>query len=158
LSSAVKEAGIIANTSIINGYPEETPATIRETLDACRRANVYPSPGFLLPMPSTGMWDHAIQHGHITDIDKYLTEITERQDFGINMTTMTNEELKRETFAALKELEQDLRVGLGEGSLMKTGGYQNNAKNQENAREAEKTMKHRNVNETMNYANVIGSA
>jgi anaerobic magnesium-protoporphyrin IX monomethyl ester cyclase len=147
----LKQAGIIANTSIIVGYPQETPATIRETLDACRRANVYPSPGFLLPMPSTGMWDHAIKHGYITDIDRYLLEITERQDFGINMTTMSDEELKRETFAALKELERDLNMGLGEERLMKTGGYKNNTKNQE------ETMKHRNVNDTMNYANVIGS-
>jgi radical SAM superfamily enzyme YgiQ (UPF0313 family) len=142
------EAGIISNTSIVLGYPQETRETIRETIEACRRAKVYPSPGFLLPMPATGMWNHAISHGYITDIDRYLVNITERQDFNINMTKMSDEELKSETELALKELAIDL--GLQLADTMHTGGYSKHAKNQG-------VSTHRNVNETMNYANVIGS-
>lgn len=144
----LNEAGIISNTSIVLGYPQETRETIRETLEACRRAKVYPSPGFLLPMPSTGMWNHAIENGFITDIDRYLVNITERQDFTVNMTKMTDEELKRETDEALQELAHDLDLGLDDA--MHTGGYKKHAKPQE-------VKVHRNVNDTMNYANVIGS-
>jgi radical SAM superfamily enzyme YgiQ (UPF0313 family) len=145
----LKQADIISNTSVIFGYPQETRATIRETLDSCRRANIYPSPGFLLPMPSTGMWKHAMDNGYIKDIDQYLTNITERQDFSVNMTKMGDAELKREVELALSELASDLGLDLG-GSLMKTGGENKHSRNQEAAM-------HRNSNDTMNYANVIGS-
>jgi radical SAM superfamily enzyme YgiQ (UPF0313 family) len=144
----LKEAGIISNTSIVLGYPQESRVTIRETIQACRRAKIYPSPGFLLPMPSTGMWDHAINNNYITDIDRYLINITERQDFSVNMTKMTDEELKREAADALKELAVDL--GLELGDAMHTGGYNKHGKNQE-------VEMHRNANDTMNYATVIGS-
>ena len=36
-------------------------------------------------------------NGYIKNIDEYLGQITERQDFSLNMTTMTDEELKKET-------------------------------------------------------------
>jgi anaerobic magnesium-protoporphyrin IX monomethyl ester cyclase len=144
----LNEAGIISNTSIVLGYPQETPTTIRETLDTCRRAKIYPSPGFLLPMPSTGMWDHAIKNGFITDIDRYLVNITERQDFSVNMTTMDDEELKSAVADGLKDLSKQL--GLDLQDTMKTGGYNKHGKNQ-------KAEMHRNLNDTMNYANVIGS-
>ncbi len=146
----LKEAGIIANTSVIFGYPQETRETIHETLDSCRRAKIYPSPGFLLPMPSTGMWKHAIDNKFITDIDQYLINITERQDFSVNMTKMGDEELKTEVYDALGKLSKDL--GLNLGGLMKTGGESKHAKNQE----SEVTV-HRNTTDTMNYANVVGS-
>jgi radical SAM superfamily enzyme YgiQ (UPF0313 family) len=144
----LNEAGIISNTSIVLGYPQETPATIRETFEACHKANVYPSPGFLLPMPSTGMWNHAIENGFITDIDRYLVNMTERQDFSINMTTMSDEELKQVTKDGLQELA--VKLGLQLKDSFKTGGYMKHGKNQD-------ASVHRNVNDTMNYANVVGS-
>jgi radical SAM superfamily enzyme YgiQ (UPF0313 family) len=145
----LREAGIISNTSVIFGYPQETPATIRETIESCRRARIYPSPGFLLPMPSTGMWNHAINNGYITDIDQYLVNITERQDFSVNMTVMSDVQLKDEVNASLGQLATELGLNLG-GSLMKTGGENKHSRNQE-------VELHRNTNDTMNYANVIGS-
>ena len=48
--------------------------------------NVYPSTGFLLALPETGMW--IIKNGYIKDIDKYLTQITERQDFSLNLSNV----------------------------------------------------------------------
>ena len=53
----------------------------------CFEANIYPSMGYLLPLPSTGMYEYAKEHGYITDDDKYLDSITERQDLCVNMTT-----------------------------------------------------------------------
>jgi radical SAM superfamily enzyme YgiQ (UPF0313 family) len=145
----LKQVGIISNTSVIFGYPQETRATIRETIASCGRAKIYPSPGFLLPMPSTGMWKHAIDNGFISDIDQYLINITERQDFTVNLTKMGDAELKSEVDAALGELASDLGLDFG-GSLMKTGGESKHSRNQE-------VEMHRNTNDTMNYANVIGS-
>jgi anaerobic magnesium-protoporphyrin IX monomethyl ester cyclase len=145
----LKKAGIISNTSVIFGYPQETRETIRETLDSCRRAKIYPSPGFLLPMPSTGMWKHATTNGFIPDIDRYLINITERQDFSVNLTKMGDDELKSEVELALSDLADDLGLDLG-GSLMRTGGENKHSKNQE-------VTMHRNTNDSMNYANVIGS-
>ena len=145
----LRQVGIISNTSIIFGYPQETPDTIRETLQSCLRARVYPSPGFLLPMPATGMWNHAIDNGYITDIDRYLDTITERQDFSVNMTKMSDEQLKEVALSELAIVANDLGLDFG-GSLMRTGGENKHAKNQE-------VEMHRNFNDTMNYANVIGA-
>jgi anaerobic magnesium-protoporphyrin IX monomethyl ester cyclase len=145
----LRKVGIISNTSIIFGYPQETRETIQETLESCRRAKVYPSPGFLLPMPSTGMWNHAVENGFITDIDQYLVNITERQDFTVNMTKMSDQELKDVANAELAKLADDLGLNLG-GSFMRTGGESKHSKNQE-------VEMHRNTNDTMNYANVIGA-
>ena len=47
---------------------------------------IYPSTGYLLPLPETGMWNYAIENGYIKNIDQYLSDITERQDFNINLT------------------------------------------------------------------------
>ena len=90
-----REAGLITNTSLVIGYPEETKATIDETMSKLEKLKVYPSAGFLLPLPETGMWDHAIENGYINDIDQFLTDITERQDFSLNMTAIDEEELKK---------------------------------------------------------------
>ena len=33
---------------------------------------IYPSTGYLLPLPETGMWNYAIENGYIKNIDQYL--------------------------------------------------------------------------------------
>jgi anaerobic magnesium-protoporphyrin IX monomethyl ester cyclase len=147
----LKQAGIICNTSVIFGYPQETRETIKETVETCRRTNVYPSPGFLLPMPSTGMWKHAVENGFITDIDQYLTEMTERQDFSVNMTKMSDAELKSAVEEGLGSLANEFGLKFG-GSLMKTGG-----ENTHNRQQAAEIRRKANQNDSMNYANVIGS-
>ena len=60
----------------------------------CLKAKVYPSIGYLLPLPATGMYDHALKHGFIKNEDKYLDSITERQDLCLNMTKMGDDEVK----------------------------------------------------------------
>jgi radical SAM superfamily enzyme YgiQ (UPF0313 family) len=46
-------AGIAIDTSVVFGYPTETPETIQETFDQCMRNELYPSVGVLLPLPYT---------------------------------------------------------------------------------------------------------
>ena len=74
------QVGITSMISVVFGYPIETRETIAETFDMCLKAKVYPSIGYLLPLPATGMYDHALKHGFIKNEDKYLDSITERQD------------------------------------------------------------------------------
>ena len=116
-----KQAGIMVNTSVIFGYPIETKETIRQTFDMCYAAKTYPSIGFLLPLPATGMYDYAKEHGYITDEDAYLDSITERQDICINLTSLTDEEIMEEIKVGAKRLNDLLQLGLDESRYIKTG-------------------------------------
>lgn len=119
----LREVGIVCNTSVVFGYPIETPETIRQTFDMCLRARVYPSIGFLLPLPYTGMYEYAKQHGFITDEDAFLESITERQDICLNMTTMSDAEIMEEIKQGARQLNEALQLGLSDDRLIKTGGY-----------------------------------
>jgi radical SAM superfamily enzyme YgiQ (UPF0313 family) len=130
----LKEAGITCSTSVVFGYPIESPETIRQTFDQCLRAGVYPSIGFLLPLPYTGMYKYAKEHGFITDDNAYLDSITERQDLCLNMTKMSNEEVMGLIKEGAANLNRMLEIGLTEDRLIKTGGYRNHTK--ETARSA----------------------
>jgi anaerobic magnesium-protoporphyrin IX monomethyl ester cyclase len=119
----LREVGIVCNTSVVFGYPIETPETIRQTFDMCLQARVYPSIGFLLPLPYTGMYEYAKQHGFITDEDAYLESITERQDICLNMTKMSDAEIMDEIKKGASRLNEALALGLTQDRLIKTGGY-----------------------------------
>jgi anaerobic magnesium-protoporphyrin IX monomethyl ester cyclase len=121
--SILREAGITSHTSVVFGYPIETKETIRKTFDMCYKNNVYPSIGFLLPLPYTGMYSYAKEHGHITDEDAFLDSITERQDIVLNMTKMTDEEIMNEIKEGGSKLNELLDLGLNEDQFVKTGGY-----------------------------------
>ena len=119
----LKEAKIISQTSVVFGYPIETKETIKETFDQCLKAGLYPSIGFLLPLPATVMYDYAKANGFITDEDQYLESITERQDVCLNMTKMSDEEIMNEIKKGGKRLNEMLDVGLTEDTLVKSKGY-----------------------------------
>jgi radical SAM superfamily enzyme YgiQ (UPF0313 family) len=119
----LKEVGITCSTSVVFGYPIETPETIRQTFEMCLKAGVYPSIGFLLPLPGTGMYKHAKEHGFITDEDAFLNSITERQDLCLNMTSMSDKEVMGLIKEGAAELNRMLELGLTDETLIKTGGY-----------------------------------
>lgn len=119
----LKEVGIACNVSVVFGYPIETKETIHETFNMCVENDIYPSIGFLLPLPYTGMYAYAKEHGFITDEDAYLTSITERQDICLNMTKMLNEEILVEIESCAKKAKEALGLGLSDDHLIKTGGY-----------------------------------
>lgn len=124
----LNEAGITCSTSLVFGYPIETPETIRQTFDQCLQAGVYPSIGILLPLPYTGMYEYARKHGFITDEDRYLDSITERQDLCLNMTKMSDPEMMGLIKEGAAELNRMLDIGLNEDRLIKTGGYRRHTK------------------------------
>ncbi len=146
-----REAGLRTNTSLIIGYPQETKETIKETMLKLERLKVYPSAGFLLPLPETGMWDHAIKNGFIKDIDKYLISITERQDFSLNMSKMSEDELQSETTKWLARLNKTFGTGLDSKKLLKTGGEDEHSTHQE------KIDKNQTTTETLNYGTQAGT-
>jgi radical SAM superfamily enzyme YgiQ (UPF0313 family) len=124
----LKEVGITCSTSVVFGYPIETERTIEETFDQCLRAGVYPSIGYLLPLPATGMYDYAKTHGFITDENAYLDSITERQDLCINMTSMSDEGVMQHIKDGAAKLNEMLELGLSGDRLIKTGGYRSHTK------------------------------
>lgn len=126
--SILREVGITSNTSVVIGYPIETRESIRETFAMCERNAIYPSVGFLLPLPDTGMYTYALEHGHITDENAFLDSITERQDICLNMTSMSDPEILDEITAGCGRLNEKLGLGLSEDSYVRTGGYRKHTK------------------------------
>jgi anaerobic magnesium-protoporphyrin IX monomethyl ester cyclase len=118
----LKEVGITCSTSVVFGYPIETKETIQETFDMCLASSVYPSIGYLLPLPYTGMYEYGKKHGFITDEDAYLDSITERQDLCLNMTKMLDQEVMDCIKEGASRLNVKLKLGLNSDSLIKTGG------------------------------------
>ena len=146
-----KEVGITVNTSVVFGYPTETKDTIRETFDQCLKARIYPSIGFLLPLPATGMYDYAKQKGLIVDEDAYIEYITERQDICLNMTKLSNEEIMSEIKKGAKELNETLDLGLNENTYIKTKGYKNSKIKKKNLTVPETSRNENDV--SFNYSN-----
>jgi anaerobic magnesium-protoporphyrin IX monomethyl ester cyclase len=116
------KAGITSITSVIFGYPQETPETIQRTLDICEECNLYPSAGFLLPLVGTPIYAWAKQRGYITDEVAYLESIGDRQDFHINLTAMSDAEFADTVTTKLLALAE--KQGLTLQSPLKTGTYQ----------------------------------
>jgi anaerobic magnesium-protoporphyrin IX monomethyl ester cyclase len=116
------EGGVPPRTSIIFGYPQETPETIQKTLDVCQECKVFPSTGFLLPLPGTPIYEWAKRHGHIVDEVEYLERIGDRQDFHINLTQMSDQQFVTTVEANLRSLAE--KQGLQLQSVFKTIKYQ----------------------------------
>jgi len=127
--STLRTAEIVSQITVLFGYPIETKETIKQTFDQCLKAGLYPSIGFLMPLPATGMYDYAKQNGFITDEDRYLESITERQDICLNMTKMTNEEIMNEIKVGARRLNEMLDMGLTEETYIRTKGYKNRLDN-----------------------------
>jgi len=152
-----REAGLVTNTSLVMGYPQETSETIKETMTQLEELKVYPSTGFLLPLPETGMFKYAVDNGYIKDIDDYLTQITERQDFSLNLTKMKEEDLKTETVKWLERLNKTFGNSLSKEKLLKTGGYDSHSKHQNTKERFNKVDRNKTNRETLNYATQEGT-
>ncbi|MGV8081463.1 MAG: B12-binding domain-containing radical SAM protein [Syntrophales bacterium] len=116
-------AGIPVGTSLVMGYPQETPETIRRTFDCCIENRIYPSAGYLLPQPGSKMYDYAREHGFIGEEEEYLLKMGDRQDLRVNMTSIPDEEFECHVLEGLKRCNRILDVGLEERSLIKTQHY-----------------------------------
>ena len=107
----LNQVDITSMISVVFGYPIETRKTINQTFEMCKSAGIYPSMGYLLPLPSTGMYDYALKNGYIKNEDEYLDLITERQDLCLNMTAMSDEEVKGAIAEGAENLNKYLKIG-----------------------------------------------
>jgi radical SAM superfamily enzyme YgiQ (UPF0313 family) len=115
------EAGVTPLTSVIFGYPQETVDSIKATIDVCEEAGVFPSVGFLLPLPGTQIYEWAKQHGKIKDDYEFLMNVGDRQDFHINLTELPTDVLVGEVTERLTNLAK--KQGLELESVFKTVTY-----------------------------------
>jgi len=121
-AKVLRKANITPLTSIIFGYPQETPQSIKHTLDVCEEAGVYPSTGFLLALPGTPVYDWARKNGYIPNEFEYLMKIGDRQDFHMNFTNMDSDFFMKEVSTGLEKLAN--KQGLAFENPFKTVRYQ----------------------------------
>jgi anaerobic magnesium-protoporphyrin IX monomethyl ester cyclase len=114
--------GVTPLTSIIFGYPQETPETIQMTINLCERCNIYPSVGFLEPLPGTPIYEWAVQNDYIKDEMEYLLDAGDRQDLHVNLTRMSSVELVDTVVNGMQRLADSM--GLKFDNPLKTGVYQ----------------------------------
>ena len=122
-TNLIQKANLPTWTSLVFGYPQETPETIQNTINCCIDNNIYPSAGYLLPQPGSYMYEYALEKKFIVDEEKYLIELGDRQDLRINLTTMTDEVFQENVVQAMKRCNESLNVGLAEDKLIKTQHY-----------------------------------
>ncbi len=119
----IHRAGITPLTSLVIGYPQETVDTICDTFKVCADNRIYPSAGFLLPQPGSGMYEYAIANGFITDEEDYLLRMGDRQDLRINMTAMSDSEMENAVLRGLRMCNETLHMNFREENLIKTQYY-----------------------------------
>lgn len=117
------KAGLPTYTSLVLGYPQETPETITKTYQCCIENRIYPSTGYLLPQPGSVMFDYAMEHGYVTDEEDYLLRLGDRQDLRLNMTKMSDSEFQNCVIEELKRCNEELKTGLKVDELLKTQYY-----------------------------------
>jgi len=122
-ADTVWEAGLVPQTSLVFGYPQETKETIRKTFEVCRQIRVYPSAGFVLPLPGTPIYQIARERGLIEDEEQYLLRIGDRQDLHLNMTQMSDNELVETVTEGLIKLKNELGIPLSDDQVIKTTFY-----------------------------------
>lgn len=121
-AKTLKKGGVVPLTSVIFGYPQETRESIAFTLKVCEECGIFPSVGFLLPLPGTPIYNWAKENKFITDELEYLERVGDRQDFHINLTKMSDQELLDVVETGLRDLAK--RQGLKLDSVFKTTTYQ----------------------------------
>jgi len=114
------KAGIKPITSLVLGYPQETPDTIRKSIDCCIESGIYPSAGYLLPQPGSQMYDYAIKNGFIKNEEDYIMHMGDRQDLLVNFTQMSDERFKSIVANELERCNEELNIGLEKNRLIKT--------------------------------------
>ena len=119
----LRKAGLATWTSIVIGYPQETEDTLQQTFDCCYEAEIYPSTGYLLPLPGTAMYDYALETGAIKNEEEFLLNAGDRQDFLINLTKLEREKIEEIVKSNLQRISEKLKIDLDESCLIKTGHY-----------------------------------
>lgn len=127
-TEVLQKSGIATWTSLVIGYPMETKATIKNTLKVCSDSNVYPSVGFLLPLPNTEIYRYAKEKNLIGDETEYVMGLGDRQDFNTNLTQLTRAEIENTVRDELLKIRDRLQISLEDSQLIKTKKYRYKAR------------------------------
>jgi len=119
----LQKSGIVPTTSLVIGFPEESPETLKKTFDVCYQADIYPSTGYLLPQPGTPIYEYAVKSGKIDNEEAYLLKMNDRQDFTVNLTQMAQKEIEDIVIINLDRISKKLKLNLNKENLIKTGHY-----------------------------------
>ncbi len=111
-------AGISSGTNVIVGYPTETEEDIAQTFKVCRENAILPSVCFLLPIPGSEMYEHALREGYIKNEKVYIFDIGEQQYLKINMTGLADDQLYTCTINNLKKIRDDLSLDVPDENLI----------------------------------------
>jgi anaerobic magnesium-protoporphyrin IX monomethyl ester cyclase len=91
---ATRRAGIEVLPYMAMGMPEETPATMAETVEFCRRARIYSRFSIITPLPGSEVFKRAIELGKVESLESLLDHW---QHYGsgitVNLTAMSDAEL-----------------------------------------------------------------
>jgi anaerobic magnesium-protoporphyrin IX monomethyl ester cyclase len=120
--NALRKGGVTALTSIIFGYPQETLDSIKATLDLCGKCNIFPSVGFLQPLPGTPIYEWAVGNNYIQNELSYLLQAGDRQDFHVNLTKIPTKDFIEFVTVELNKLAE--KMGLKFENPLKTTVYQ----------------------------------
>ena len=63
------------------------------------------------------------QGGYIGDEEQYMLDLGDRQDFRINLTSMSDETFKNAVLSGLERCNVALELNLDKAKLIKTGHY-----------------------------------
>jgi anaerobic magnesium-protoporphyrin IX monomethyl ester cyclase len=119
-TSLYRKAGIATYTSLVLGFPQETPETIKKTFDCCIENRIYPSVGYLLPQPGSPIYDYAIKEGFIKNEEEFLMNMGDRQDLRINITSMDDRQFENAVLMGVQRCSDELKLGLEPDKLIKT--------------------------------------
>lgn len=89
-----RRAGIHAEGSFMIGMYGETRETIEETVSFCAKADITAPMLFVTPYPGTRIFERARAEGRIPDLDAFLVGMNSAGSLLVNLTDMTDEELK----------------------------------------------------------------
>jgi anaerobic magnesium-protoporphyrin IX monomethyl ester cyclase len=115
------DVGIKTWSCLVFGYPNETVESIQRTFDVCYEANIYPSVGYLLPLPGTRIYQELVKSRGWDDEDYLLSKISERQDLRLNFTQLPTEVIEDLVRGNLLRLADKLGLEMPADRLVKTG-------------------------------------
>ena len=107
---ALQNGGVIANTSVVFGYPEETLETIRQTYAFCDDFGIVPGVGFLQPFPGTPIYDWARKNGLIRDEVEYLLHAGDREELHVNLTSIPDDDFKAAVISGITDIARKHKI------------------------------------------------
>ena len=102
-----RSMGLLCGTTFMFGYPGESLATVKETIDFCQELLIAPRFFFTTPYPGTKLYDETKERviRKYGCEEKFIEALGDVSEFTVNLTDFSDEEL----FKLKEETERRLR-------------------------------------------------